>query len=114
MAERLTGWLKVSPPPRWFKTGPSVTQVVNMFGTTETQRSVGYFEVPRGATQLARLKEIIPCGRGMKDVALILLPERLCSVFEPLPGLCLWFGIGGQTVFFFDPLQPCVRSKPIG
>lgn len=45
--------------------GPPASQVVNMFGTTETQRSVGYYEVPRDAAQLAKLKEIIPCGRGM-------------------------------------------------
>eukprot|EP01012_Entosiphon_sulcatum_P030206 TRINITY_DN3714_c0_g1_i1.p1 TRINITY_DN3714_c0_g1~~TRINITY_DN3714_c0_g1_i1.p1 ORF type:complete len:1224 (+),score=147.63 TRINITY_DN3714_c0_g1_i1:50-3721(+) len=46
-------------------------RVVNMYGSTETQRAVGYFEVPRGP-ELDHLKEVMPAGRGMKDASLIL------------------------------------------
>ncbi len=43
-----------------------------MYGSTETQRAVGYFEVPP-ETVTAAMKEVIPVGRGMKDVDLIVL-----------------------------------------
>eukprot|EP01062_Namystynia_karyoxenos_P038724 TRINITY_DN2813_c0_g2_i1.p1 TRINITY_DN2813_c0_g2~~TRINITY_DN2813_c0_g2_i1.p1 ORF type:complete len:1574 (+),score=501.35 TRINITY_DN2813_c0_g2_i1:709-4722(+) len=57
-------------------------RIVNMFGTTETQRAVGYFDLPPGEP-LEGLKEIIPVGQGMKDVQLLVL--------NPGGGLC---GIG--------------------
>eukprot|EP01121_Diplochlamys_sp_Union-15-3_P007669 TRINITY_DN1967_c0_g1_i2.p1 TRINITY_DN1967_c0_g1~~TRINITY_DN1967_c0_g1_i2.p1 ORF type:complete len:765 (-),score=135.67 TRINITY_DN1967_c0_g1_i2:104-2398(-) len=44
-----------------------------MYGSTETQRAVGHFVVPDDETELKNLKEVIPCGRGMKDVDLLLL-----------------------------------------
>ena len=36
---------------------------VNLYGSTETQRSVSFFEVPRGGARLG--KEVLPLGRGM-------------------------------------------------
>ncbi|PMB71723.1 L-2-aminoadipate reductase large subunit [Beauveria bassiana] len=64
--------------------------IVNMLGTTETSRSVSYYEVPSRATDpdfLDRLgKDIIPAGRGMKNVQILVVhreePTRLCKVGE--------------------------------
>jgi amino acid adenylation domain-containing protein len=58
---------------------PSLT-CVNLYGSTETQRAVGYFIVPPlperfldgNRTQL-REREILPLGRGIKDVQLLVL-----------------------------------------
>jgi amino acid adenylation domain-containing protein len=54
--------------------------VVNFYGATETQRAVSYFVVPNSGDGVCRdgqpgehLKEIIPLGRGMKDVQLLAL-----------------------------------------
>ena len=53
---------------------PSVT-CVNLYGSTETQRAVGYHVVapaaPVSASGEQRDKEILPLGRGMKDVQLL-------------------------------------------
>ena len=40
---------------------------INMYGSTETQRAVGYYEVPPEEVT-AGMKEVIPVGAGMKDV----------------------------------------------
>lgn len=45
------------------------------YGSTETQRAVGYFEVPNLQT-LQTMKEVIPVGQGMKDVSLFILNKR--------------------------------------
>jgi L-aminoadipate-semialdehyde dehydrogenase len=50
--------------------------IVNMYGTTETQRAVSYFAVPPVAvdpTFLATQKDVIPAGQGMKDVQLLVV-----------------------------------------
>jgi amino acid adenylation domain-containing protein len=68
---------------------PSVT-CVNHYGSTETQRSVGYYvvaEEPSDATSGAeddRGKEILPLGKGIKDVQLLVLNrrQRLAGVGE--------------------------------
>jgi amino acid adenylation domain-containing protein len=49
-----------------------MVRVVNYYGSTETQRAVGYFPVPDdfvGSTA----KEIVPLGRGIRDVQLLVL-----------------------------------------
>jgi amino acid adenylation domain-containing protein len=43
----------------------------NYYGTTETQRAVGYFPVPRDAAR--RFRSGIPLGRGIEDVQLLVL-----------------------------------------
>jgi len=65
------------------------TTVVNMFGTTETQRAVSYFAVrPRsdGSNHLDSLPDVIPAGKGMQGVQLLVIdrqnPSRLCDVGE--------------------------------
>lgn len=63
--------------------------IVNMYGTTETQRAVSYFEIPSRAKDsdfLEQLKDTVPAGRGMQNVQLLVVdrqePKRLCSVGE--------------------------------
>ncbi len=53
---------------------PRVT-VVNLYGSTETQRSVGYHVVPEdgAADRAGRSREILPLGQGMRDVQLLVL-----------------------------------------
>ncbi|KAL8762296.1 MAG: hypothetical protein Q9184_001665 [Pyrenodesmia sp. 2 TL-2023] len=63
--------------------------IVNMFGTTETQRAVSYFEIPsrtQNPSFLDRMTEVIPAGRGMYDVQLLVVNRddkmKLCEVGE--------------------------------
>ena len=52
--------------------------IINMYGTTETQRAVSYFEIPsknRNPQFLDAMKEIIPAGRGMLDVQLLVVDQ---------------------------------------
>ncbi|KAI5121805.1 hypothetical protein M0805_009797 [Coniferiporia weirii] len=51
-------------------------RIVNMYGTTETQRAVSYFLIPSVAedpTFLATQKDIMPAGEGMIDVQLLVV-----------------------------------------
>jgi acyl-coenzyme A synthetase/AMP-(fatty) acid ligase len=49
-------------------------RVTNVFGATETQRAVGYFEIPEEVSMRdSEAKQTIPLGRGVKDVQLLLL-----------------------------------------
>jgi len=68
-------------------------RILNMFGTTETQRAVSYFEIPSRAEDegyLEKMADVIPAGRGMKDVQLLVVDReslaakkaRLCNVGE--------------------------------
>ncbi|BFZ59290.1 large subunit of alpha-aminoadipate reductase [Saitoella coloradoensis] len=63
--------------------------IVNMYGTTETQRSVSYFEVASLAKDpqfLQTQKDIIPAGQGMLDVQLLVVNRndrtQTCGVGE--------------------------------
>ncbi|WEW60813.1 large subunit of alpha-aminoadipate reductase [Emydomyces testavorans] len=63
--------------------------IVNMYGTTETQRAVSYFEIPSFASQgsyLDMMKDVIPAGKGMVDVQLLVVNRfdrtKLCAVGE--------------------------------
>jgi L-aminoadipate-semialdehyde dehydrogenase len=63
--------------------------IVNMYGTTETQRAVSYYELPSRAVDpayLDRMGNIIPAGKGMKDVQLLIVDrenrDRICDVGE--------------------------------
>lgn len=53
---------------------PNIT-TVNMYGTTETQRAVSYLKIPND-NSINRFKEILPSGRGMKDVQLLVLTKN--------------------------------------
>jgi L-2-aminoadipate reductase len=53
-------------------------RVINMYGSTETQRSVGYYVVEASDTEHLRvLKEVIPVGEGMKGCQVIILNARM-------------------------------------
>ncbi|KAI0380887.1 large subunit of L-aminoadipate-semialdehyde dehydrogenase [Hypomontagnella monticulosa] len=63
--------------------------IINMYGTTETQRAVSYYEVPSRARDpdfLSRLKDTVPAGQGMQNVQLLVVDRenrsRLCQVGE--------------------------------
>lgn len=63
--------------------------VVNMYGTTETQRAVSYFEVPSlssDPTFAQSQKDIIAAGKGMLDVQLLVVNrnnrEQVCGIGE--------------------------------
>lgn len=50
--------------------------IINMYGTTETQRAVSYFPIPPVSvdpTFLATQKDIMPAGEGMIDVQLLVV-----------------------------------------
>src|SRR5262249_57099284 len=67
------------------KLAPGLT-CVNYFGTTETQRSVGYLGIPTATDMLTddRVKEVWPLGRGIADVQLLVLNrhQQLAGVGE--------------------------------
>jgi amino acid adenylation domain-containing protein len=64
---------------KFLQVAPSAT-CVNFYGATETQRAVGHYVIPKataaspGRTETSlRSKEIVPLGKGMKDVQLLVL-----------------------------------------
>ena len=61
--------------------------IVNMYGTTETQRSVSFYELPSKATNptyLDSMPDIIPAGTGMQDVQLLIVDRddrnKICEM----------------------------------
>ncbi|PPQ87686.1 hypothetical protein CVT25_011453 [Psilocybe cyanescens] len=51
-------------------------RIINMYGTTETQRAVSYFAIPpvsQDSTFLATQKDLMPAGQGMIDVQLLVV-----------------------------------------
>jgi L-aminoadipate-semialdehyde dehydrogenase len=62
-------------------------RIVNMYGTTETQRAVSYFEVKSRTEDpdfLDSLGEVIPAGRGMNNVQLLVVDrEDRNKICEP-------------------------------
>ncbi|KAG7801994.1 hypothetical protein KL944_003062 [Ogataea haglerorum] len=63
--------------------------IVNMYGTTETQRAVSYFEVPsreQDSLFLANQKDVMPAGKGMLNVQLLVVNRndrtQTCGVGE--------------------------------
>ncbi len=64
---------------RLYEMAPAVS-CMNAYGSTETQRAVGYFAIPRidlsisdSSAVESRDKEIFPLGRGLRDVQLLVL-----------------------------------------
>ncbi|KAJ9078194.1 large subunit of alpha-aminoadipate reductase [Entomophthora muscae] len=52
------------------------TSIVNMYGTTETQRAVSYYRVPALSVQpsfLPSAKDVLPAGKGMHNVQLLVV-----------------------------------------
>lgn len=64
-------------------------RIINMFGTTETQRAVSYFPIPSlssDPTFLKTRKDIMPAGSGMINVQLLVVnrndKNQICAVGE--------------------------------
>lgn len=64
-------------------------RIVNMYGTTETQRAVSFFEVKSKRDDpdfLRKLKDVMPAGRGMFNVQLLVVNRndrsQICGVGE--------------------------------
>ena len=73
---------------RLYELAPSA-RCVNYFGTTETQRALSFFEIPRSAISsngagMLRAKDTVPLGRGIKDVQLLVLnqAQQLAGIGE--------------------------------
>ena len=79
--------LTVRDVERLRELAPSVA-CVNLYGSTETQRAVGFHEVPARAPSDRpadeRGRRVLPLGRGMEDVQLLVLSRAggLCAVGE--------------------------------
>ncbi|CDO92459.1 unnamed protein product [Kluyveromyces dobzhanskii CBS 2104] len=63
--------------------------IINMYGTTETQRAVSYFTVKSRSEDpkfLQKLKDVIPAGKGMYNVQLLVVNRhdrtQICGVGE--------------------------------
>lgn len=63
--------------------------IVNMYGTTETQRAVSYFEIPSRSADpnyLRNVKDVMPAGTGMHNVQLLVINRydrsQTCGVGE--------------------------------
>lgn len=64
-------------------------RIINMYGTTETQRAVSYFAIPPVSEQPAFLqaqKDVMPAGQGMIDVQLLVVNRNdrreTCAIGE--------------------------------
>ncbi len=56
--------------------------VINLYGSTETQRAVSYFNVTQN---LQKIPSVVPIGKGMKDVDILIVNQatkKLCDVGE--------------------------------
>ena len=81
--------------------------IINMYGTTETQRAVSYFAIPpvsEDSTFLATQKDIMPAGEGMIDVQLLVVNRNdrnvLCAVGEVGE---IYVRSGGLAEGYLDP-----------
>lgn len=81
--------------------------IINMFGTTETQRAVSYLAIPSvnaDSTYLANQKDIIAAGQGMVDVQLLVVNRSdrnvPCAIGEIGE---LYVRSGGLAEGYLDP-----------
>jgi L-2-aminoadipate reductase len=63
--------------------------IINMYGTTETQRAVSYYEIPSRAKDsgyLEKLSNTVPAGKGMENVQLLVVNRedrtKQCQIGE--------------------------------
>ncbi len=75
--------LKKTDVERMYGLAPSL-QCVNLYGSTETQRAISFFEVPRNLDPEHLSKEVLPLGRGFDGVQLLVIngAGRLAGVGE--------------------------------
>jgi L-aminoadipate-semialdehyde dehydrogenase len=81
--------------------------IINMYGTTETQRAVSYFAIPSvndDMTFLSTQKDLIPAGQGMIDVQLLVVNRTdrnvPCAVGEMGE---IYVRSGGLAEGYLDP-----------
>ncbi|ORY32140.1 putative Aminoadipate-semialdehyde dehydrogenase [Naematelia encephala] len=81
--------------------------IINMYGTTETQRAVSYFAIPsvnEDSTFLSTQKDLIPAGQGMIDVQLLVVNRTdrniPCAVGEMGE---IYVRSGGLAEGYLDP-----------
>jgi L-aminoadipate-semialdehyde dehydrogenase len=85
----------------------SNVRIINMYGTTETQRAVSYFAIPPvsvDGTFLSTQKDIMPAGQGMIDVQLLVVNRTdrnvPCAIGEVGE---LYVRSGGMAEGYLDP-----------
>ncbi|KIK70236.1 hypothetical protein GYMLUDRAFT_34725 [Collybiopsis luxurians FD-317 M1] len=90
--------------------------VVNMYGTTETQRAVSYHALPalsEDPAYLSTQKEVIPAGKGMKDVQLLVVNRNdksiPCAVGEAGE---IYVRSGGLAEGYLVPLNSLADGEP--
>jgi len=60
-------------------------RIFNLYGSTETQRAVSYFELPASVAEVTELPDPVPLGAGMKDVEILVTAgdtRRPCLPFQ--------------------------------
>ena len=88
--------------------------IVNMYGTTETQRAVSYFEIPSRNSDpdfLNDMKEVIPAGRGMYNVQLLVVnpaDKKQCAVGETGE---IYVRAAGLAEGYISPAQALNKEK---
>lgn len=56
-----------------YEVAPNVT-IINLYGSTETQRALSYFVLPRpGTEELDHMKDVVPVGRGQPGCQLLVV-----------------------------------------
>ncbi|KAF7300613.1 Alpha-aminoadipate reductase Lys1p [Mycena chlorophos] len=90
-------------------------RIVNMYGTTETQRAVSYFAIPpvsEDPTFLATQKDTMPAGEGMVDVQLLVVNRNdrniPCAVGEVGE---IYVRSGGLAEGYLDPSASAENQK---
>jgi L-aminoadipate-semialdehyde dehydrogenase len=85
----------------------SNVQIINMYGTTETQRAVSHFVIPPVSQDpifLSMQKDVIPAGQGMIDVQLLVVNRTdrnvTCAVGEVGE---IYVRSGGLAEGYLDP-----------
>jgi L-aminoadipate-semialdehyde dehydrogenase len=90
--------------------------IINMYGTTETQRAVSYFAIPsvnEDLTFLSTQKDLIPAGQGMIDVQLLVVNRTdrnvPCAVGEMGE---IYVRSGGLAEGYLDPPATAEKFVP--
>ncbi|KAF5390097.1 hypothetical protein D9757_003872 [Collybiopsis confluens] len=90
--------------------------VINMYGTTETQRAVSYHALPplsEDPAFLSTQKEVIPAGKGMKDVQLLVVNRNdksiRCAVGEAGE---IYVRSGGLAEGYLVPPESQANGEP--
>ncbi|ODO05730.1 L-aminoadipate-semialdehyde dehydrogenase [Cryptococcus amylolentus CBS 6273] len=91
-------------------------RIINMYGTTETQRAVSYFAIPSvndDSTFLTTQKDLIPAGQGMIDVQLLVVNRTdrnvPCAVGEMGE---IYVRSGGLAEGYLDPNATAEKFVP--